>query len=1088
MASETVTVLFTDLVGSTELAARLGPAGAEELRRSHFGLLRGAVADTGGNEVKNLGDGLMVVFGSPSQALACAGSMQQAIDRNNRTSPEPLSVRIGVSLGEADAENGDYFGEPVIEAARLCAAANGGQVLVADVVRALVRGRGHTLAPVGDLELKGLPEPLAVCELAWVPAGDNDADVPLPSRLQAGPTTGFVGRTAEREVIIDAEKQITAGNGPRVVLIAGEGGVGKSTLTAEAARNAFGRGALVLYGRCDEDLGIPYQPFAEALHHYAAHAPDSWLTRHDPARLAALTNLVPAFAKRLPGLAKPDTIDAESEQYVLFSSVAAVLADMAADTTVVVVLDDLHWSDRQTAQLLRYLAASECGRVLFIGTYRDNELSSTHPLTESLAALRRESAVERIALSGFNDLEVVAFMEAAAGHELDEEGLALGRALYAETDGNPFFVREVLLHLVETGTLVQEGSRWVSTQATGQLGLPESVREVVGARVARLGAEASAILSAAAVIGQEFDLDLLCAVTDRGEDQVLDVLDQAGLVALVLESAVPGRFRFAHALVQHTLYEDLGPTRQARLHQRAASELEILCGADAGERVGELARHFLAATRPSDASKAVTYASLAGERALAAAAPDEAERWFTEAVAAATGSNRRERVECLIGLGHAQRLTGHPEFRETLLEACRLARDLDDTPLFVRAAIMNTRGITTRIGNVDGVKVSVLEEALDRLGDQDSPERARVLCVLASELAFDPDLDRRIGIAHEAIAMARRIGDDAVLFDAIVRSAMAAMVPEYVEEWNILLREARSLADHAVDPDPAFHSYGSFWYAIAQAALCRLEGVDECLVTMREAAQTAPSPQLRWGLSMAECWRALLAGRCDDAERLAQASFEVASETGQDEAFSFYAGQLFNVRYFQGRLAEMLPVLDQVANEDLGLPAFWAAMALGHALSGDRDRARALVDEELGRGFDLPYEANWMTGMSVWSETVAELDHAPAAAVLFERLEPWPHLMQIGSVVSTPGVAHSLARLATVLGRPEDAERYFEAALKGHRQLESPFLTALTLLSWAEAINERDNQRAREMATESLDLARRHGFALIESRAVALTA
>jgi tetratricopeptide (TPR) repeat protein len=374
------------------------------------------------------------------------------------------------------------------------------------------------------------------------------------------------------------------------------------------------------------------------------------------------------------------------------------------------------------------------------------------------------------------------------------------------------------------------------------------------------------------------------------------------------------------------------------------------------------------------------------------------------------------------------------------------------------------------------------------LGEDDSSDRSRVLTVLSSELAYDPDVARRVALGREAIAIARRLGDDAALFDAIVRTAMGAMVPEYLTEWNELLRESLSLADRAVDPDPAFHSYASFWYAITQAALGRLDGVDEALDVMREAARTVPSPQLRWGLSMAECWRALLAGRCDDAERLAQASYEVASETGQGEAFSFYAGQLFNVRYFQGRLQEMLPLLDQVAKEDLGLPAFWAAVALGHALQGDRDRARTLVDEELARGFDVPYDANWMTGMSVWCEAVAELGHAPAADVLFERLSPWPELMQIGSVVSTPGVAHSLARLATVLGRTQDAERYFDIALAMHRGLESPFLTAHTMCVWAEAIQSVDPDRARAMATDSLKLARQHGFGNIEARASALVA
>ena len=170
MTTENVTVLFTDLVGSTRLQSSVSPDVADELRRDHFTVLRQAIAETNGREVKNLGDGLMVVFASASAALACAVSMQQGVEHDNRVRPEEIGLRVGVASGEVTIEDDDYFGDPVIEAARLCARCDGGQILATDLVRLNAGRRNpHPSSPVGELELKGLPDPVATVEVHWEP-------------------------------------------------------------------------------------------------------------------------------------------------------------------------------------------------------------------------------------------------------------------------------------------------------------------------------------------------------------------------------------------------------------------------------------------------------------------------------------------------------------------------------------------------------------------------------------------------------------------------------------------------------------------------------------------------------------------------------------------------------------------------------------------------------------------------------------------------------------------------------------------------------------------------------------------------------
>ena len=233
MSTETVAILFTDIVGSTELSQRLSAEAADAVRRGHFSLLRQAVTESGGSEVKNLGDGLMVVFRSASAALGCAVAMQQGVEQDNRGSENPVGLRVGLSGGEVSREDDDYFGDPVVEAARLCARCESGQVLATDIVR-LTAGRRsrHECRSLGELTLKGLPDPVETIEVVWEPLGGDgtEASVPLPARLAVRPAVGVVGRDAEMTTITDALKRVAGGGGREVLLVSGEAGLGKTTL------------------------------------------------------------------------------------------------------------------------------------------------------------------------------------------------------------------------------------------------------------------------------------------------------------------------------------------------------------------------------------------------------------------------------------------------------------------------------------------------------------------------------------------------------------------------------------------------------------------------------------------------------------------------------------------------------------------------------------------------------------------------------------------------------------------------------------------------------------------------------------------
>jgi len=322
------------------------------------------------------------------------------------------------------------------------------------------------------------------------------------------------------DTMLDAFKRVAAGEGREVLLISGEPGLGKTTLVAETARAAFAAGACVLFGHCEEDLATPYQLFGEALGHYVTHAPEDQLVAHVAAHGSELVRLVPALASRIPDLPSSRATDSDTERFLLFAAVVGLLAAVSEQQPVVLVLDDLQWADKASLLLLRHLTASDVSmQTLVLGTFRDSELSQAHALRETLGVLRRSERVSRIELAGLDDNGVVALLEAAAGHALEGGAVDLAHAVYRETDGNPFFVSEVLRHLAETGAISQDAAgRWVAEESLDARTLPDSVREVIGGRVVRLGPDAERVLSMAAVIGRDFDLDLLARATKTSED------------------------------------------------------------------------------------------------------------------------------------------------------------------------------------------------------------------------------------------------------------------------------------------------------------------------------------------------------------------------------------------------------------------------------------------------------------------------------------------------------------------------------------------------------------------------------------------
>jgi class 3 adenylate cyclase/tetratricopeptide (TPR) repeat protein len=1078
-AVETVHVLMTDLVGSTALAERVGPAAADELRVEHFALLRDALERTGGREVKNLGDGLMVVFASAAASLACAVQMQQAMETRNRRAKERLGLRIGVSVGDATVQGGDYFGEPVVQAARLCAHAEGGQVVVNALVRQLSGAReGHTFRPLGGLALKGINEPVEAFELLWEPAV---AAIALPDRLREQPSGGYVGRATELERLQGIWEKACVGP-LQLVLIGGEAGVGKTGLSTQLARRAHLEGAAVLYGRCDEDLGVPYQPWTQALDHLVKAVPESLLDAHVGRFGGDLVRLVPALRERVCDLPPAHESDPETERYLMYAAVAGLLEQAAEQESLMLILDDLHWADTPTLSLLRYVATSSSSiRAMLVATYRDSDVSRDHPLPALLATLHGEQAVERMELRGLDAEDVAALMQTATGLELaDRRALASG--ITRETAGNPFFANEVLRHLTESGAFVQDADgRWRLDGDLGDLGLSQGVREVIAQRVERLGPDARAVLSAAAVIGRDFDLDLLLAVVEMPEAQVIDLLEKTVAASLLRESTQAERFTFTHALVAHALYADLGLARRTRLHKRIAQALERQCGDEPGERLGELANHWAAATVSADTGKAIHYAQSAAERALAQLAPDEALRWYRQALDLhrhAAGEDGVQLCELLIGLGEAERQTGSSGFRQTLLDAASVAQKLGDSDCLCRAVLANSRGFLSQSLAVDSERVHALEAAAAALGDDDS-RRARVLALLASELHVAGDPARCQALAAEAIEIARAAGDADVLAHTLVGAFLAIWIPDTLEQRRRLIDDLVQIAARLTDPRLRF------WGGLGSIAAGMEAGdraqVESGIEQIRAVADSVPEPTFTFTKLMYESDWACAQGELESAERLALETFEVATKSGQPDAVVFFGAMLFRLRYQQGRAGELVETTVRLAGRSDTNAAYRAGAALALIESGQVEQAVELAIAEDFRA--IPRDWNWSWAMFIWADVCARLGRSDRAEEIFELMAPFSGLLAVTGPHAAGSVDWALGRLATTLERYEQAEEHFAAAAELEARLGAPLLLARTQAGWARALlgsgGHEELERSQQMLAEAERTAARLGGALV---------
>ena len=1067
----TATVMFTDLVDSTGIRVRLGEEESERLRRRHDRLVRAAVVAHSGRVAKHTGDGVMAVFDGAADAMSAAVAIQQDIDADNRQgTTEALRVRIGISAGDVTVDGDDCFGLPVVEAQRLEAAAQPAQILVSSLVSALARGRGgHELRGVGTLELKGLDAPVEAQEVMWVPRAP--AAAALPARLAERGAFPFAGRTKQYELLSGAWSA-TASGATQLVLLSGEPGIGKTRLASELALGVADKGGEVLAGHCDELVGAPYQPFAEALRHHLAQpgAADTL-----GAAAGELARLVPELGQVVPGLAAPLSADPDAERLRLFEAVRAWLADLASRRPVMLVLDDLHWAEAGTLLLMRHLVVNEpVPQLLMLGTYRDTDLDRTHPLSGMLGELRRRPEVTRIPLDGLDAGEVTELMTQAAGHDLAEDGMALALAVQEETGGNPFFVGEVLRHLAESGAIVYSGGRWAAAGTDNDRLLPEGVREVVGRRVSRLGEATQQALSIAAVIGTEFGLEVLGAVSGRSDDDLIDALDPALDAHLITETGV-GRYRFSHALARQTLHAELSTTRRARLHRSVAQSLESLYEHDLDAVTTELAYHWTEAGPATAQDQAMAYARRAGELAERRVAPEEAARWYGQARELLDGADPRIDAELATRIAQAMALGGLAGWKEAVHEAARAAEAVGDPALMAESLCTSRRTVLAEGSPeaADAEKIQLLERAIALCPDEDRMLWARLSGALAAELVYTGDFERRAALADAVESYAQSLEDPREWFTIIIGAGAAR--PHSQRSRSDLVRRLsnveRVAAMAAAEGDLASE-------VSARMAICTLHlalGNPEhrsALVDYGALLERYPHPFHLDYLVNRQMVQAVVDGMPAEVEACAGQLLRQGRAHGRGAEAQIYADSgLVQAARERFGLESLLDLLRASALYSEAKPnVIQAVITLALAEAGREAEARAVIDRRGSGGFaDIPDDAALPVAESCWAEACALVGHHEACSIFYERMLRYAGLHQMTGGWYLGSTARYVGLLCDALGRAEEADAWFAQAAAEHVRIQSPPWLARGLLDWADSQQRRGRiEAARDLAAQAL--------------------
>jgi DNA-binding SARP family transcriptional activator/tetratricopeptide (TPR) repeat protein len=1035
---------------------------------------------------KRLGEALDLWRGTPLAEFAYEPFAQSEIARLDERRIECLEQRIESDL--ATGRHAPLVGElealvhehPLRERLRallmLALYRSGRQAEALEAYQAARRELAEGLGIEPSRELRELQQAVLRQDSALAAVSSRE----VAQATEAAPGV-FVGRVVELEELRSGLDDAIAGRG-RLFLLVGEPGIGKSRLADELIGLARARGALVLVGRCWEADGAPaYWPWVQSLRTLTREVSQDALRSAIGRGGAELAQLLPELADVIRVVGHPDASAPESARFRLFESVAFFLRASAQARPLVLVLDDVHAADEPSLLLLQFLARELAdSRMLVVCAYRNIDPTPTASLTEAITDLAREPVTRTLPLRGLESIDVARFVELISGEPASDEFVA---ALTDETEGNPLFVGEIVRLLAAEGRL--EGA------STPRLAIPESVRDVIARRLRHLSVECNRVLVLAAVLGREFGLGALAHMGDVSGDALLDTLDEA-MAARVVSDA-PGssqRLRFAHVLIRDTIYEGLTTARRVRLHRLAVAASEALYGGEPTQNLAELAYHSIAG---SDFGKGLHYAQRAGDRALALLAFEESARLYETAldvVELADPDSETTRCELLLSLGEAQARAGNmPTAKEVFIEAATIARRRHLPRELARAAAGYGGRLMFERASSDVRLVPLLEAGLAALADEDIELRCWLLARLAGALRDEHSRDRRDALSREAIELSRRAEDPVALAYALDGRVSAILAPDTIAECLALASELCRVAEQIGDVERLAHGYMD--RCIAELTVGEISASKADLDAAGAIAEKLRQPSQLWQVFAAQAALALAEGRLDEAEELIDKAL-VLGEPAQSMAIPVHILQRYMLCDFRGSLVQIEPEVRQLVVAHPVRPVLRCVLAHVEVRLGRLSEGKRRLDELAADGFSaVPFDMEWLYGMSLLAETCALLHDIDSASILYQALKPWSAFNVADMWEGVRGaMSRYLGVLASTEWRWDDATAHFEDALAMNERMGAWPWLAYTKCDYAAMLLSRaatgDKRRATALMAEAAHTAQDLGLNGLSSLLAAL--
>jgi class 3 adenylate cyclase/tetratricopeptide (TPR) repeat protein len=1093
-------LVFSDLVDSTALLAKLGDDRMEAVRKAHVDDVTAVVDIAGGRVVKTLGDGVMASFESALGALRAAAGIQAGVERLDGANGQiGIAARVGIAAGEPIADGDDLHGMTVVIASRLSSAAATGEVLVQDLVQALVASRdGVALEAARDYELKGVPAPVRASALLWrgllEPESAEegralDASAPrirLPPALAAFAEEPLIGRDREIATLREATAPRA---GRHAVMVLGEPGIGKTRHAAAAAAAAHAEGATVVLARCPPEVVIPFEPWVRAIGELAIGGDEEWRQELADAAGPELAALVPELSEHAPVAEGADAgrvVAAEGARYRLLRGIGAAMACAAADAPLYVVLDDAHWCDPASAQALRHMLESPpSAQLALVVTARDRELGRGHPVSRVLSDLRRTGDLSELRLAGLDVSGLAALVGARTGRAITP---GLAERLRARTAGNPFFVAELARDLDGQDAL-REG------QALEAAPVPDAVADLVEERLARLDPATERLLEAVAAIGPSAPVDLAAAAAgldpEAAERAVREALSERLVDDVVASRAT---ISFPHALVREALIAGTGDAARARLHLAIAGVLED----DPETEPADLARHYGLAVELTGPGPAIAAYRAAHAAAAAGHDHEQAAAHMGSVLSLLGGDERGGRAAALLELGEQELLCADlVRAREHFLAAAEIARAVGDAGTLARAALGAAGGdigFGWEAGPPDAATVPLLREGLEALGDSEPLLALRMIFRLGYLLLFVDDARVLAALGERSEALEKRLGsaEAKVLAKVIALLLRAARHPGFPDVRDMPETTLTLLDLECEREDLRFRLV-----QLSISAYYRLGRIPECERAIEQAEEIAArlgSPRFTWEAYTNRAMRLIDRGDREGGRELFRRSGAILRRLRPDiHIYVELVGMMMIEWVFDGETARNRAVFEAIeAGAPAGAaPAGAASAYIAFMVAADGDfetaqrRLSELLSDDLGplRHPDLHVPAS-LCALAVTATMVGDRE---AGARLRRLLEPWrPYVLQVIPALSfgyIPGWC--IGRLELLAGRPAAAVEELRAAVARADELGGVLMRGWARVDLAVALHRTgETERAETALAEGEAVARQFGLGWVEKCAV----